>query len=205
MAPSLVRLAAVAFAAALTVTASACTASPDVSDEDTDVAEGQLVSFVCDRAEITKNNPNAPFAQVVDVRAAGHDGFDRFVMQFAAGHPDYDRFVMEFKGSVNVPNFSVKLRDNATFHTPADPFTLPGTAGLDVNAFHASGFDFATGQLTYTGPRTITPTSTDVLLKARQYEDFEGHVGWGLGLERATCYRAFKLANPPRLVVDVQR
>ena len=191
MAPSLVRLAAVAFAAALTVTASACTASPDVSDEDTDVAEGQLVSFVCDRAEITKNNPNAPFAQVVDVRAAGH--------------PDYDRFVMEFKGSVNVPNFSVKLRDNATFHTPADPFTLPGTAGLDVNAFHASGFDFATGQLTYTGPRTITPTSTDVLLKARQYEDFEGHVGWGLGLERATCYRAFKLANPPRLVVDVQR
>ena len=34
--------------------------------------------------------------------------------------------------------------------------------------------------------------------------DFEGYVSWGVGLQRAACYRVFELSNPPRLVVDVQ-
>jgi hypothetical protein len=31
-------------------------------------------------------------------------------------------------------------------------------------------------------------------------------MGWGIGLQRANaCYRVFKLAGPPRLVIDVKR
>ena len=192
MAPSLVRLAAVAFAAALTVTASACTASPDVSDEDTDVAEGQLVSFVCDRAEITKNNPNAPFAQVVDVRAAGHDGFDRFVMQFAAGQ---------------VPSYHVSRQRGATFFQDGSgmPITVPGSAGLNIGVQPASGFNFDTGTPSFAGPNRFRPTGARLMTEAVSTGDFEAHVGWGVGLQRAACYRVFELANPPRLVVDVQR
>jgi hypothetical protein len=345
---------AVSFAA-LAVTASACAAAP--AEEDVEMTEGQLVSFICDRAEISKDNPGGEFAQVVGVRAAGHDGYDRFVMQFdagskvpgyhiarqrgatffmdgsgdpltlpgsaglalsvhsasgwnfetgqpsfsgpnrfrpagarlmteaastgdfegyvswgvglqraacyrvfeltnpprlvvdvqnngptpvdppeppgtdfkcgvteiaqfspantsqaqlvdvrSAGHPEYDRFVMEFAGDVNVPNFSVKLRGDATFSGPGeDSFTLPGTAGIDISAHSATGWNWETGQPSYAGPFTITPAGGEVITKARQYEDFEGYIGWGLGLSRSACYRAFKLANPPRLVVDVQR
>jgi hypothetical protein len=340
--------------AAFAASTSACTTTP--SDEDVEMTEGALVTFICDRAEIVKDKPNAGYGQVVGIRAAGHDGYDRFVMEFAAnsevpsyhiarqrgatffqdgsgdpltlpgsagitigahmasgwdmnkgeptytgpnrfathgrlmtdaastgdfegyvswgvglqraacyrvfelanpprlvvdvqnngptpvdppeppgtdfkcgvseigqksssntaygqvvgvrtaGHAEYDRFVMEFAGDTNVPNFSVKLRDNATFSGPGEEsFTLPGTAGLDVSVHSASGWNFETGSPSFTGPTTLTPAGGEVLTKARLYEDFEGYVGWGLGLAHASCYRAFKLANPPRLVVDVQR
>ena len=47
-------------------------------------------------------------------------------------------------------------------------------------------------------------TPYPVLLEARQLEDFEGTVQWGLGLSKSACYRAFFLTNPERLVIDIQ-
>jgi hypothetical protein len=55
----------------------------------------------------------------------------------------------------------------------------------------------------YSGP-TDYKTGYPVLEEARQVQDFEGTVKWGLGLSKAACYRAFFLTNPDRLVIDVQ-
>jgi hypothetical protein len=31
------------------------------------------------------------------------------------------------------------------------------------------------------------------------------HVAWALGTQRNPCFRTWTLANPPRLIVDVER
>lgn len=147
--------------------------------------------FQCSTAEIAQSSSSAPYGKLVGVRAAGH--------------PEYDRFVMEFARDSGVPNFSVRLRGDATFTGPGEDasFTLPGHAGLDVLLQGASGWDHEHGAPLYTGPESITPGGASIVTAARRYEDFEGYVGWGLGLQYASCYRAFTLADPPRLVVDV--
>jgi len=163
--------------------AAACSSAPfDADDEST---EGALSEFNCARAETTKDVPNAPHGQVVGVHAAGHDGYDRFVIEFAGN---------------GVPNYTVARQQGATFYYDGsgDPVELAGTAGISINVHSASGLD------TYTGPHRFTPPGAKLVTEAVNTGDFEGYVGWGLGLERAACYRVFELSNPARLVVDVE-
>jgi hypothetical protein len=110
----------------------------------------------------------------------------------------YDRFVIELNGPVQ--QYQVAPQFNATFTRDASgaPVTLAGSAGLRVTLHGAQ----AAG--TYTGPTDLEPAGTGVLQEARQVGDFEGVVTWGLGLSRASCFRAFTLTGPSRLVVDVQ-
>jgi hypothetical protein len=60
----------------------------------------------------------------------------------------------------------------------------------------------ATGNNTFIGSTDLSHGDYQVLKEARQTEDFEGYVAWGLGLGKQACLRAFPLADPPRLVVD---
>ena len=45
----------------------------------------------------------------------------------------------------------------------------------------------------------------DMLREAVRSGDFEATLGWVLGLERQTCWDAFELRNPDRVVVDLPR
>jgi len=116
----------------------------------------------------------------------------------AAAQSGYDRFVLEFAGPL--PQYEVRAQDNAQF--VQDPrgttVTLAGSAGLLVTVHGAR----AAG--TFTGATDLRPDGTAVLREASQLGDFEGVVTWGLGLSRATCFRAFTLTGPSRLIVDVQ-
>jgi hypothetical protein len=60
----------------------------------------------------------------------------------------------------------------------------------------------ATGATSFTGPTDFQHPEYQVLKEARQTEDFEGYVSWGLGLSQPACMRTFTLVDPPRLVVD---
>ncbi len=119
---------------------------------------------------------------VTAARMAEQAGFDRFVLQF-------DR---------PVPAYTVKRQAKPVFSLggSGQPVTLSGTAGVLVQVHSATG----TG--TFSGSTDITHTEYLVLREARQTQDFEGYVSWGLGLTRAACFRAFTIADPPRLVVD---
>jgi hypothetical protein len=55
----------------------------------------------------------------------------------------------------------------------------------------------------YSGSRDLKPRYAS-LIEVRQVEDFEGVVQLGLGLNGPACYHATVLANPNRLVIDVQ-
>jgi hypothetical protein len=141
-----------------------------------------LPPFSC--AARSGQGPTSPPIGMTAVRASAQSGYDRFVIQFNGP----------------VPQYSVEPSSSATF--VEDPsgrqVTLAGSAGLAVTMHGASGAG------SYTGPTDLKPSGTAVLQEARLTGDFEGVVHWGLGLSHASCFRAFTLDSPSRLVVDVQ-
>ena len=126
----------------------------------------------------------------------GKTGVANTVTARTAEDPGYDRFVLQFDSTV--PTYTVKRQARPVF--PAGPsgqtITVTGSFGVLVQVHSA------TGATTFTGPTDITHPEYMVLREARQTEDFEGYVSWGLGLSQAACMRTFTLNDPPRLVVD---
>jgi hypothetical protein len=121
-------------------------------------------------------------ASVVTARVATQPGFERFVLQFDAA----------------VPSYTVKRQPTSAFTLGASgqPVTLSGTSGVAVRVHSATGAN------TFTGSTGITRPDNQVLKEARQIEDFEGYVAWGIGLSKPACLRTFVLTDPARLVVD---
>jgi hypothetical protein len=118
------------------------------------------------------------------VRPGTHAGYDRLTIEFMTGHPT---------------DILVSQQGDATFTQGASGqrIILTGRAGILVTV---QGADEHTD---YSGPIDFK-TGYPVLLEARQVQDFEGTVQWGLGLSKPACYRAFFLTNPTRLVIDIQ-
>jgi hypothetical protein len=137
-----------------------------------------LPAFKCANA----SGGSAGSANVTAVRVDEQVGYDRFVLQF----------------DTKVPTYTVKRQAKAVFSSggSGQPITLTGAAGALVQVHSA------TGASTYSGPTDFAHPEFLVLNEARLTEDFEGYVGWGLGLSRSACLRAFTLTDPPRLVVD---
>ena len=121
---------------------------------------------------------------MTDVRAAAQSGVDRFVIQFSGP----------------VPQYEVKPQPTTTFTQDPSGFrvTLDGSAGLQVTVHGAQSWG------SYSGSTDLRPRLT-MLREARQVGDFEGVLTWGLGLSRASCFRAYVLTGPSRLVIDVQQ
>jgi hypothetical protein len=78
-----------------------------------------------------------------------------------------------------------------------DQVTLIGQNGLLV-IIHSADM-----HTSYSGSTDIK-TGYATLVEVRRVEDFEGVVQLAIGVSGATCYRAFILTNPGRLVVDIQ-
>ncbi len=146
--------------------------------------DSNLPAFVCG-SSAPIGSQNAPLSAYIDaVRTGTHTGYDRVTIEFQNGLPS---------------SVDLRLQGNSTFtNSPrGDNVTLAGSAGLLVVI---KGADEHTAYIGATDFKTNYP----VLLEARQMEDFEGTVQWGLGLSKSACYRMFTLASPQRLVIDVQ-
>jgi len=109
----------------------------------------------------------------------------------------YDRFVIQFSGAV--PQFEVQPQGGAGFvqNGGATTVTLQGSSGLKVVLRNA------TGAGTYGGPSDMQP-GFSTIREARLLSDFQGVVEWGVGLSHASCFHAWTLGGPSRLVIDVQ-
>ena len=118
-------------------------------------------------------------ANVVAVRAAAQDGFDRWVL--------------EFDGPV--PGYTITRQANASFTEDASgrSVTLDGAAGVVLRLQPASSGAQA--------PRAMSPRETE-LRDLRQVGDFEGVVHWAAGLAAPACMHVTTLDGPPRLVID---
>jgi hypothetical protein len=159
-------------------------ASPTPAPRPSGTPSPALPAFTCAQQSGGAAVTPPPLAGVTMVRLGPQSGYDRFVIQFNGPVPQYD----------------VTPQGSATFVHDASgaPVTLSGSAGLLVTLHSAQS------QGTYTGSTDLRPAGTAVVQEARQVGDYEGVVHWGLGLSNAACFRAFTLAGPSRLVVDVQ-
>jgi hypothetical protein len=146
--------------------------------------DSSLPPFVCaSAAPITA--VNGPAVAYIDaLRTGTHTGYDRLTIEFANGHP---------------ASYEVRTQAGTTFTQGASgqPVTLAGQNGILV-VIH--GADLHTN---YSGSTDLKPGYAS-LVEVRQVEDFEGVVQLGLGVSGASCYRAFVLTNPDRLVIDIQ-
>ncbi|HEV8165267.1 MAG TPA: hypothetical protein VGR74_12610 [Actinomycetota bacterium] len=133
-------------------------------------------------------NPEFPerTPMLVAVRTGSHDGYDRLVLQFRNG----------------LPNWRVNYVNQVASES-GETVPLEGAAFLYVDTHPATGHqDTAPFKQTYTGPHTLTPHHP-MLRQVAWVDDFEGHVGFGLGLQRRTGFRVLELREPARLAIDV--
>ena len=141
-------------------------------------------------AKAGTNNPRLPedMPLLVAVRTGSHHGYDRLVLQFRN----------------DLPSWRVSYVDKVVSES-GETVALGGAAFLYVDTHPASGHeDTAPFKQTYTGPHTLTPRHP-MLRQVAWVDDFEGHVGFGLGLARRTGSRVLELRAPARLAIDVAR
>ena len=140
-------------------------------------------AFTCGALTLTATG--APVTSFVDaLRTGSHVGYDRVTVEFKNGVP----------GSI-----SIRPQTSTTFNqSPSGlPVKVAGRHGILVVI---RGADAHTS---YSGASDLK-TSYPSLVETRVLEDFEGQLSLGLGASQASCYRASILANPVRLVIDVQ-
>jgi hypothetical protein len=142
-----------------------------------------LEKFGC--ASSVFKNSKAPLSAYVDaVRTGAHNGYDRLTIQFQNGLPG---------------TMALTPQSGTSFlRSPrGDHVTLAGRNGIVVTLFSSDG------HTAYNGPTDIK-TGDSTLVEVRVIQDFEGYVQYALGISGPACYHASTLANPARLVIDVQ-
>jgi hypothetical protein len=157
--------------------------TPSPSPSTSATPDSNLPPFVCTASSISY--AQAPAVVFVDaLRTGTHPGYDRLTVEFNNGQP---------------ASVDLRTQSGTTFTQSASGQTLrlAGSNGILV-VIH--GADLHTS---YNGSTDIK-TGYATLVEVRQVEDFEGTVQLGLGVSGATCYRAFIMSNPTRLVIDVQ-
>lgn len=162
-------------------TTAAPTALPTAS------AATDLGAFTCVDQSGGANSGSA--MQLTAVRVAHQPGFDRIVFEFAP----------QPGATAHIPAYTVSRQASAKFvKDPSGlPVTMRGSSGLRIV------FQAASGAASYSGNRDLTP-NLPVVQEIEQLGDFEAVLSWGAGLSQASCIRALELANPTRLVIDVQ-
>ena len=172
-------------AAVTSPSASSSTAvpSPVPSQASTTTLVADQAAFTCVSSTLVAKA--APATSLVDaLRVGSHVGYDRVTVEFKNGQP----------GSI-----SIRPQSGTTFNQS------PSGRAVKVTGRHGvlviiRGADSHTA---YTGTRDLK-TAFPSLAEVRVIEDFEGQVSLGLGVSQTACYRAFVLANPARLVIDVK-
>jgi hypothetical protein len=112
-------------------------------------------------------------------------------------HGDYDRVTIEFANGMPTRTEVVQVSGTTFTQSPSGmQVTLKGRNAVLVTM---DGVDLHTS---YQGSTDIV-TGYGALVELRRVQDFEGTVQLALGVNGTGCYRAFFLANPNRLVIDV--
>ncbi|MFV0253248.1 MAG: hypothetical protein ACK5H2_07915 [Beutenbergiaceae bacterium] len=119
-----------------------------------------------------------------------------------AEFPGYDRLVVEFTGT-GTPGWTVGYVDAAVEGGSGQTIALEGESVLNVVASNST---YPPSQdAYYSGPKQFDPEQTDTIEEVYVAGVFEGQTQVILGIdEGAKPFRVFTLADPARLVVDVQ-
>lgn len=130
-------------------------------------------------------------ALLTDVRLAGHDGFDRVVLEFDG--PD-------------VPSYRISYVDPPIIQDGSgEGVSVDGNAFLELRLTPASGVDSRDSdwEPTYHGPERVE-AATGAVTEVVRVDDFEANLAWVVGLPTQQPFAVAVLSDPLRLVVDVR-
>lgn len=154
--------------------------------DDTHTPPPDQAAFDADTSPDTATaSANAALA-LVDIRSGAHDG--------------YDRVVLEYSGP-GTPGWTAQYVDTATRQGSGQQIKVAGEALLDIAVTGGAhigdvGVPVPTGELPLSGTSSITGLFNDGM--------FEGVTHVVLGTSGEQAFRIFALADPPRVVIDVQ-
>ncbi len=115
----------------------------------------------------------------------------------------FDRVVIELQGTGDFPGWLVQYPTSPlTMGESENPVVIAGGAVLEVRV--QSWMTTMEGQ-GYTGPTDITPTNVTTIKQLKLIENFEGTMGWAVGLDTKRNFAVSVLSGPPRLVIDIQK
>jgi hypothetical protein len=159
--------------------ADASVATPDpVPSED-------LGEFSCELPIV--EDPSVPLANIIDVRVGAHEGYDRVVFEFEQGTPELtlDRALPPF------------TQDGSGF-----PIDVEGESFLRL-IMRGGSKQTDAGTSSYDGPTDFDP-GLPAIVDLIEGGDFERQSTWYFGLTAESCVRVILLADPARLVIDVE-
>jgi hypothetical protein len=161
---------------------------PASSDSPEPVPSEDLEEFTCDELPIHED-ATVPRANIVDVRMATHDGFDRVVFEFTDGLPEVTLGRAE-------PPF--------THDASGAPIDVEGTSFLQLT-MRGGTKQTEEGTSSYDGPTEFDP-GFPTLVDLIEGGDFEAQSTWYFGLSSEACVRVMALTDDgaPRLVIDVE-
>lgn len=171
----------------------AATASPAATPPATTASAEPIPSdepeeFTCDELPIHEDATVAR-ANIVDVRMATHDGFDRVVFEFTGGLPEVTLDRAE-------PPF--------THDASGAPIDVEGTSFLRLT-MRGGTKQTDEGTSSYDGPTEFDP-GFPTLVDLVEGGDFEAQSTWYFGLSTEACVQVLALTDDgaPRLVIDVE-
>jgi hypothetical protein len=133
-----------------------------------------------------KSSPTMTNANLVGLRAAGHDC--------------WDRLVFDVPGPVG--GYLVSYVDEVTHDPTGNPVPLRGGAKLQVTIFSAAYDQSGTPTYVYPNPaELVNVTGFQTFRQVAWAGSFEGTTTVGLGVRARLPFRVFNLAD--RIVVDV--
>lgn len=119
-----------------------------------------------------------------------------------AGQQGFDRVVVEFTGVV--PEYEVAYADPPFIDTSGRAVPVQGEAFLRVRLNGTSQFDSLNGVLVYSGPKTVTGDTANVV-EVVDVDDFEAVAVWVIGLDSQEPLTVSTLTGPGRLVLDIEQ
>ena len=171
------------------VPAVSSTASPEPSESVAAASaepSDDLGPFTCDLP--IHGDGSVPRANIVDVRVATHDGYDRVVFEFTDGTPEF---------TLN----------------PAEPPFTQDASGLPLDVEGESFLQLVMrggtkqtddGTSSYDGPTDFDP-GLPAVVDLIEGGDFEAQSTWYIGLTGEACVRVSVLLDShPRIVIDIE-
>ena len=170
-------------------TAAPTASSPPATSESPEpIPSDEPEEFTCDELPIHEDATVAR-ANIVDVRMATHDGFDRVVFEFNDGLPEITLDRAE-------PPF--------THDASGAPIDVEGTSFLRLT-MRGGTKQTLEGTSSYDGPTEFDP-GFPTLVDLVEGGDFEAQSTWYFGLSSEACVQVLALSDDgaPRLVIDVE-
>jgi hypothetical protein len=135
-------------------------------------------------APVERDRPSRPASELISVRTARHDGYDRVLFTFRGSMPGYRvRYVSQVTDEAGR---RVPLRGRAFMAVAFQPARARDPDGATT---------FRTGGLSPDFPS---------LRQVRFAGDFEGRVSFGVGVADRGGFRISELRDPVRVTVDVR-